>query len=394
MKRQILDQQQLLTWQKTGQASTTFLQQLSETFQEALLCLQRGELVIYPTETVYGLGVDAENQAAVDRLLQYKGRREGKPMSIAVANPEMAEKYVVVNDQAKKFYERFLPGPYTVVSQGKKVVAPGVESEFGSLGIRIPAYRFITTLVEKFGRAITSTSANASDQKRPYTVEDILLPLSERQKNLIGFIIDVGTLPKNEPSTVIDTTLSTPLVMRGQQLDNAAAKNTLLFSSRNEQETKDLAGRLILKHWNQLGSTGLLFALNGELGMGKTIFAQGVGQFLGIPSAIQSPTYSYINEYSFSKNSHSGVFYHIDAWKIDSAAEVEFLQLAQLYHANSVIVIEWWQQIAPFLTDEFKQHAIVLDFHTPDLANMLALNKESAIQATSARQISIYDPIQ
>src|SRR5437868_2435629 len=76
--------------------------------------LADGGLVIYPTETVYGIGVDATNQAAVDKLLQYKARREGKPISIAVADQAMAEQYVELNDQAKQFYKNFLPGPVTV----------------------------------------------------------------------------------------------------------------------------------------------------------------------------------------------------------------------------------------------------------------------------------------
>jgi hypothetical protein len=74
----------------------------------AVECLQNGGLLIYPTETTYGIGVDATNQVAVNKLLKYKRRREGKPLSIAVIDLKMAEKYVKVNKTAKNIYQKFL----------------------------------------------------------------------------------------------------------------------------------------------------------------------------------------------------------------------------------------------------------------------------------------------
>jgi L-threonylcarbamoyladenylate synthase len=267
--------------------------------------LAAGGLVIYPTETVYGIGADAHSAAAIDKLLYYKGRREGKPLSVAVASRAMAAEYVDINQQAAVFYERFLPGPYTVVSKSLGRVDPRVESEFGTLGIRIPDYPLIIELVNRFGRALTSTSANASGKKRPYSVADILDHLSAKQKNLIDLIIDVGTLPPNEPSVVVDTTLSTPIALRGQLQQQRAEQQQVVLSS-SETETKGLAGRLLLNHWNQVLEQGLLIGLNGELGMGKTIFTKGVAEFLQIKEAISSPTYSYMNEYEFQRGQTRG----------------------------------------------------------------------------------------
>jgi L-threonylcarbamoyladenylate synthase len=79
--------------------------------------LAQGGLVLFPTETTYGAGVDATNQLAVNKLLAYKSRREGKPLSVLVANPEMAGKFVEINDQAQQLYDQFLPGPVTVISK-------------------------------------------------------------------------------------------------------------------------------------------------------------------------------------------------------------------------------------------------------------------------------------
>jgi L-threonylcarbamoyladenylate synthase len=332
---------------------------LAEIIKEAVECLKNDGLVIYPTETVYGIGASAMSSKAIDKLLQYKGRREGKPLSIAVPDQEMANKYVKINDQALKFYKNFLPGPFTVISKSKNIVDPRVNSEFGTLGIRIPDYPLITDIVKKFGSPITSTSANASGKKRPYKIEDVFANLSEKQKSLVDLVIDAGELPKNEPSVVVDTTLTTPIALRGSLQKNGQAE---VLWSNDENETVELAGRLMLNHLNQLQSSGLVFALNGSLGMGKTIFAKGVAKFLGIRETISSPTYSYINEYDYKRLETSGTFYHIDAWKIDDERELEFLEINELVKKNNVVVIEWFSQIQQWLELDKNIQIVTLDF--------------------------------
>lgn len=328
-----------------------------EIINEAVKCLKNGGLLIYPTETLYGIGASAESAKAIEKLLKYKGRRQGKPMSIAVANQKMAEKYVEINEQALKFYQNFLPGPFTVVSKSKNVVDSRVNSEFGTLGVRIPDYSLIVDIVKEFGQAMTSTSANASGKKRPYSVSDVLDNLSENQKSLIDLIIDAGQLPKNEPSVVVDTTLSTPIALRG----SLGKEDGEVLYSNSESETIELAGRLMLNHTNLLEKKGLVFALNGPLGMGKTIFAKGVAKFLGIKETISSPTYSYINEYDYQRLEDKGIFYHIDAWKIDAEEEVKLLEIENLVIANNVVVIEWFNQIEPWLHLD-KSQIVTLDF--------------------------------
>lgn len=331
----------------------------AEIIEEAVKCLKNDGLVIYPTETVYGIGASAISSKAIDKLLQYKGRREGKPLSIAVTNQAMADKYVEINEQALKFYKNFLPGPFTVISKSKNVVDPRVNSEFGTLGIRIPDYQLVIDIVKKFDNPITSTSANASGKRRPYKIEDVFANLSEKQKSLVDLVIDAGELPKNEPSVVVDTTLTTPIALRGSLQKNGEAE---VLWSNDENETIELAGRLMLNHLNQLQKSGLVFALNGSLGMGKTIFAKGVAKFLGIKGAISSPTYSYINEYDYKRLETSGIFYHIDAWKIDDQKELEFLKINELVKKNNVVVIEWFSQIQEWLKLDENIQIVTLDF--------------------------------
>jgi len=331
----------------------------AELVAEAVEVLRSGGLMLFPTETVYGAGVDATNPEAVAKLLAYKSKREGKPLSIAVTDIEMAQKYVELNESAKKMYARFLPGPVTVVSKARQdsALVPGVISEFGTVGVRIPAYDLIHDIVKALGKPMTATSANASGKKRPHSIADVFEGLSGKQKGLIDLILDAGVLPPNEPSTVIDTTLSTPITLRSGAIDaaseasenkKAAGEETTTLTTNSESETKMLAGKLLLKYWNTIRNTGLVIGLDGSLGTGKTIFAKGVADFLGITETITSPTYSYIQEYDFVRHGVTGTFYHLDVWKIDTAEQAKLLEIPSLIKPNSVVVIEWWEQIKQF----------------------------------------------
>lgn len=335
---------------------------------QAAKAFAAGGLVIYPTETTYGAGVLATDQRAVDKLLMYKSRREGKPLSIAVTDQKMAQSYVKLNQQAKTLYQQFLPGPVTVVSVGKHQVATGVESEFGTLGIRIPDYPLVLEIIKNLGQPITATSANASGKKRPYTIADLLKNLSAKQKNLIDLIIDAGTLPKNPPSIVIDTTLSAPVVVRNNQLwqkkifgERKDQKLTKL-NSKNTDETKAIAGRVGGQQWDNLKKHGLVIGLTGKLGVGKTVFAQGLAKWLGIKERLTSPTYTYVEEYQYLKHQVGGQLYHIDVWKVETPALAAKLELESLLKPKNLLIIEWFDQIAEYFLPiiKYKKTKLVL----------------------------------
>ncbi|MBU0974209.1 threonylcarbamoyl-AMP synthase [Patescibacteria group bacterium] len=349
-----------------------------EVINKTIKVLSSGGLIIFPTETTYGAGVDATNPKAVKKLLTYKSRREGRPLSIAVSNKNMASKYVFINDQANSLFKQFLPGPVTVVckvlrnvlkketqeltkmSGATKTItlAPGVTSEFGTLGIRIPNYKLILDLVAQYRKPITATSANASGKKRPYSVDDILENLSEKQKALINLVLDAGELPHNEPSTVIDTTLSTPVTLRGGlNGKNDTTVSSIISSSKTE--TKEIAGRLLLKNWNEVSKNGVIFALNGNLGTGKTIFTKGIAEFLNIDETIKSPTYSYIEEYDFKRHQTTGKLFHLDMWKVEDKNMFDRLEIESLIGKNNIVVIEWFDQITRFISSKFGNTKIV-----------------------------------
>lgn len=319
---------------------------------KAVQVIKNGGLVIYPTETLYGAGVDATNPKAVEKLTKYKNRPLGKPYSIAVADQNMAEDYVELNKTAKNIYKEFLPGPVTVISKGKHKVAQKVESEDGSLGIRIPDYKLIINIVKNLKRPITATSANASYKKRPYKVNDILENLSQKQKDLIDLIIDAGELPKNDPSTVIDTTLDDPMILRQGKIKILGKENIL---SKNEESTQNLAKEIWQKNEKYRGQRAIIFALEGDMGVGKTQFTKGLAKAMEIRDLITSPTFALENEYGKGQNK----LFHFDAWRIEDQNELSALGFEELIKNKSVIVIEWAEKVADVIRD-FDDEALII----------------------------------
>ncbi|MFM7088105.1 MAG: L-threonylcarbamoyladenylate synthase [Candidatus Paceibacterota bacterium] len=330
---------------------------------KAVAVLRAGGLVIFPTETVYGIGALATNQDAIDKLLAYKTRREGKPLSIAVYDGAMAEAYVEANDVARNLYENFLPGPITVVSRGKHKVAHGVESEHGTLGIRIPDYPLIRNLVKKLGEPITATSANASYKKKPYTVEDILSNISEKQRHLIDLILDAGELPKREPSTVVDTTTGEQLVLRQGDIKLTNSREKI---SRTPEETQNIARTLMSTYKHYLGYKSFIIALEGEMGAGKTEFTKGIAAELGIKTPIQSPTFIIEKEYeietvaeSYTATKHP-MLYHLDTWRIaDVESELDALGIFDRISDGHVFSVEWANKATDFL-NRVSENAIIV----------------------------------
>jgi tRNA threonylcarbamoyl adenosine modification protein YjeE len=266
----------------------------------------------------------------------------------------MAEKYVDLNDSAKSIYKEFLPGPLTVISNGKHKVTPGVESEDGTLGIRIPDYKLVIEIIRKFCKPITATSANASYKKRPYAISDILDNISDKQRGLIDLIIDAGELPPNEPSTVIDTTLDDPITLRQGEI-KLTKENEVL--SRNEENTKNLAKEIWQKYEIHKGKRAIVFALQGEMGTGKTIFTKGVAMAMGITEIVTSPTFALENEYQVPG---TGKFlYHFDAWRLDKPDELRALGFEDLIKDKSVISIEWAERVSDTIR-EFDDGAIII----------------------------------
>lgn len=310
-----------------------------ERILKAVEILKNGGLVIYPTETCYGVGVMATNEDAVKKLLKYKRRPEGKAVSIAVADRAMAEQYVEINDEADKLYKEFLPGPVTVISKSKGKVVKELESEDGTLGIRIPAYDIAIELVKHLGVPITATSANSAGRKTPYKIQDIYDNISARQKAMIDFVIDDGELAHNPPSTVVNTTKLELQIVRRGELSLGKLVYTKIVKSEREMIQEGML--LIRKYKSLLEEKCLLIMFNAELGAGKTHFTKGIGRELGIKDIIKSPTYSLIKEYPYKLPSVEGNLIHFDAWRVESIDELGKLGIEEYIQKGNVIAVEW-----------------------------------------------------
>ena len=148
----------------------------SEIVKKATKILKSGGIFVFPTETCYGLGADATNKKAIEKLYKYKRRREGKPLSVAVSDSKMAQKYVEINEIAQNLYDNYLPGPITVVSKSLGKVVKEVESEYGTLGIRIPDHKLVLDII-----AVSKDSSSLDEEKKIIDMQKIIMEISEDQ---------------------------------------------------------------------------------------------------------------------------------------------------------------------------------------------------------------------
>jgi len=333
-----------------------------DVLEKATKVILAGGLVVFPSDTVYILAVDPTNEEGVKKLLGFKNRWTGKAISVAVLDQKMAEGYVVLNENSKNIYKNLLPGPFTIVSEGKHKVAKGIEAENGTLGIRIPNNKYIHDLVELVGKPVTATSANLSGRTPNYSVASFLRPLSKKKKEMIDLIVDGGKLPKNKPSTVIDATESEIKILRRGDL--ITGKTTSLIS-KSEKETEKIAEFLLKRQG--FNSKPLVFLLSGDLGCGKTVFSRKIGHLLGVKEKIVSPTYMIYNEYSISLTpsltrggQNVKTFIHMDLYKITSEKDLEEIKFLDLFETNAISCIEWPEQMGEKYLEKLKEKTNVV----------------------------------
>ena len=169
--------------------------------RHAIASLKRGDVIVFPTETVYGLGADALNGAAVRKVFQLKGRNPDTPIPIIVADQAMLKGLVEqIPPIARKLMEQFWPGPLTLVLPA----APGMPKQLlnrtGGVGVRISSEAIATQLAQELGHPLTATSANPSGREAAATIE-------QAQNYFAGDIdifLDGGKLPSKIGSSVVE----------------------------------------------------------------------------------------------------------------------------------------------------------------------------------------------
>ena len=176
-------------------SSTHYAMSEEEKIEKAVSVLRRDGLVVYPTETVYGLGADALSENAVLKVFEAKDRPLGKPISVAVSDIEMIFGIAHVDEFAETFITKFLPGPVTVVLPVKSCLPEDLTGGTGTIGIRYPDHELALKIIAELDSPITSTSANISGEVSPTTAEMVNVPHD--------FLVEGGTLP-GTPSTVVN----------------------------------------------------------------------------------------------------------------------------------------------------------------------------------------------
>lgn len=192
--------------------------QNSKTFNQALQksadILTRDGIIICPADTCYILAANAESEVAIKKVFKIKKRTSDMPLGIMIADIKQAEKYVYLNQTAEKLYQEFFPGRLTVISEKRKTVSNVLTAGKNTLGISIPDNQFCLDLAKKTELAFTGTSANVSGGKTPYSIEQSLEQFDHNFLRLIDLAIDFGHLPEVPTTTIIDTTLTPPQIIR------------------------------------------------------------------------------------------------------------------------------------------------------------------------------------
>ncbi|MGH7894569.1 MAG: L-threonylcarbamoyladenylate synthase [Candidatus Binatia bacterium] len=185
--------------------------------------LASGALVVFPTESVYGLGVDAASADAVDRLLAVRGREAGKPILVLVSDMAMVRAIAAeIPPAAARLAARLWPGPLTLVLPARPDVPEGLTAGTGTIGVRLPGHATARMLVAALGRPVTAPSANPRGRRPATTVGEAVAYFGER----VGAYIDGGRLGGGA-STVVAIEGDRVRVLRGGLVDEATIRRTL-----------------------------------------------------------------------------------------------------------------------------------------------------------------------
>lgn len=176
--------------------------------RRAVDALLAGEVIGYPTDTVYGLGCDISSKKAVDKLYQIKPMDRSHPLAFICPDLSEIARYAIVDNQIYRVLRRFLPGPYCFILEATREVPRILQTKRKTIGIRVPNHEVTTAMVRELGRPVISTTAQRPGQEPHVDPNEI----DDDFKGL-GLVIDSGA-GGLVPTTVVDLTVSPPQVIR------------------------------------------------------------------------------------------------------------------------------------------------------------------------------------
>ena len=197
----------------------------NEAINIAAEILRNGGLVVFPTETVYGLGANFANEKAVERVYTVKKRPKDKPLTVHISSIDTLKEMVAdIPPIAQKLINKFWPGPLTIILNSK---------DGRKVGFRMPSNRIALSLIKESGVPVVAPSANISGKRPPSSVEDVLEDLSDN----IDMILDGGPTSLGIESTVIDATVFPCRVLREGAIGKSSLKDA--WFHQEEEEERD-----------------------------------------------------------------------------------------------------------------------------------------------------------
>jgi len=183
--------------------------------EKAVEFLERGQVIVCPTDTVYGLLADATNDKAVEKVFEIKRRDKKKAIPIFVKDMKMAKKLALVSKDLEEFLEEIWPGKITVAlrRKGRCNLPKTLFGRKETIGLRIPDYKLVAQILKKINKPLTGTSANISGRASSTKIREILEQFEEQEVKP-DLILDAGNLPKSFPSTVVDFSGKKPKILR------------------------------------------------------------------------------------------------------------------------------------------------------------------------------------
>ena len=183
----------------------------SNELDKAIDSLNRGNLVIFPTETVYGLGANALSTSAVDKIFEAKNRASNNPLIVHLKNKDEIEKYAIIsNNIEQKLIDTFMPGPFTLILKKKDIIPNNVTCNMDTVGIRIPIDPIAHELLDRLSFPIAAPSANKSTKPSGTNVLDII----DEFNDSVDYIIDGGDSLIGLESTVVKVIDNVPTILR------------------------------------------------------------------------------------------------------------------------------------------------------------------------------------
>ncbi|MFC1790131.1 L-threonylcarbamoyladenylate synthase [Patescibacteria group bacterium] len=316
---------------------------LNKAIQLAKQVLKRDGLVVVPSDTAYGLAARADSSKAVQKVLDFKGRLPDKGISVFLAKVDKITDYASCPQSQMETIQTLLPGPFTVILNSRLGLSSLLEPGDETLGVRVINYQFIQKLLKKTGFPFTATSANLSGKGPHYSIEAFLKTLSDKKKQMLDLVIDVGKLPRVPVSTVVRLVQDKIQVIRRGSLNPELIMVKKTGSAKSSQK---LAQSIFTRFWQkELSTKTVVVILQGDFGVGKTVFAQGIGQLFG--KQLVSPTFTLLDEYPINKKALKSL-YHLDLFRIEDEAETEELKLGQFLKKGNLMLVEWGERLATF----------------------------------------------